>query len=348
MKRLRISAPGSVAIRGSGSVTGSGIGGNGTERPRRAVSSDAGPRCSRDVRRGGLTARSRLRRRLRRHGGSGVAPLPDRRPGDRRADERAESEAACERRGAFVALVAGSVGNRPDEGLDEGRDAIAAAHDPVRARRVGPRIATIATNPMPTQARTDAATSRKSPIRRRSNPSRSPSSSPAHAPRTAAPARSGSRPPAEPRTSTYSAVWKIPTSNARTGAGPITGASIGAGRRGSPTASGGSHGLSRSRPERRRRFGRRGRDGRFDPAAAEDDVAVVQDRGLARCGGPDRLVGFGHPGAATRRFVGTGRANRCRDQGCPVTDPDLGTERGTGTGRRLTGDERDTAEWHGT
>ena len=38
--------------------------------------------------------------------------------------------------------------------------------------------------------------------------------------------RSGSWPPAEPRIRTYSAVWKIPTSRARTGAGPITRPSI--------------------------------------------------------------------------------------------------------------------------
>ena len=73
-----------------------------------------------------------------------------------------------------------------------------AAHGPA-FRRVGPRIATIETNAIPIQATTDAETSRKSPIRRTSTPSRAPSASPAHAPRTAAISSSGSWPPAEPR-----------------------------------------------------------------------------------------------------------------------------------------------------
>src|SRR4029079_10849325 len=135
----------------------------------------------------------------------------------------AEGEAAGERRGALLAvLVARAAGDGTHEGFKGRSYPARVAHEPPWGRGVGPRTATTETTPIPTHATADAASSRKSPIRSRSNPSRAPIASPAQAPRNAARTRSGSWPPAEPRISTYRAVWKIPTSSARTGAGPIT------------------------------------------------------------------------------------------------------------------------------
>src|SRR4029079_3492913 len=135
-------------------------------------------------------------------------PLPDGRARDRGADEGAQGDPAGERGGALVGLDRGT-GDRAHERLDRRREVAAVAHEPAFGRRVGPRIATTATNPSPTHETADGASSRKSPIRNRSMPSRAPSASPAHAPRNAASTRSRSWPPADPRMSTYKPVWKI-------------------------------------------------------------------------------------------------------------------------------------------
>ena len=64
--------------------------------------------------------------------------------------------------------------------------------------RVGPRIETSTTRPMPAHAPTDAATRRKSPIRAGRCRGAPPSASPAQAPRIARISTNGSRAPADP------------------------------------------------------------------------------------------------------------------------------------------------------
>src|SRR5438445_4484729 len=221
--RRRISAAGRASIRGSCTRSGVGIGRNGTERamrsdpPAQRDRTPAGALPPSAIRCGGLRARGLPLARS-----AAVAPLPEGRAGDRGPDQDAERDAPGERRGSL--LVAGrSLLDSADHAIDRGRQPDAVAHGPTFGRRVGPRIATTDTNPIPTQAIADADSNRKSPIRSRSIPSRPPTASPAHAPRVAASRRNGSWAPADPRISTYRPVWKIPTRRARTGAGPIIG-----------------------------------------------------------------------------------------------------------------------------
>src|SRR6185369_1456935 len=121
---------------------------------------------------------------------------PQRRAGDDRPKDRAERQATQERRGRPILA-----------GL---------AH--VR-RTDGPRIATAEEIAIPIQATIEAASRWKSPIVRRSQPSRSARASPAQAPRIDATMMIGSRPPALPRIRTYSDAWKMPTRTAKMSAG---------------------------------------------------------------------------------------------------------------------------------
>src|SRR5207249_2986888 len=231
-KRFRISAAGSGVIRGSCSGTRVDIGRNGTERaPRSRARGRSGgplarsvtPRPNRrtngpsdilrrlfghstteprtDAKRRGLARRLGSVRRDRRPvpGSLREPALPDRRAGDRRADERTQRETPGERRCPLVSLLLGTAGDGPDQGLDHRRHPDGLGHGPTLERRVGPRTDTIDTAPMPTHATSEAPTVWKSPIRSRSRPSRAPMASPAHAPRKAARSSSGSWPPAEPR-----------------------------------------------------------------------------------------------------------------------------------------------------
>src|SRR5204862_5005504 len=119
-----------------------------------------------------------------------AAPAPPQpRAGDDRPDQRAEGQPTHEARHLPFGRVYRR--DRPSGSL----------HAPLRA---GPRTATADEIAMPTQAMTDAATRWKSPIDRRSMPSRSPSAFPAQAPRIAATRMIGRRPPAVPRIRTYS------------------------------------------------------------------------------------------------------------------------------------------------
>ena len=113
-------------------------------RPRRPVPQTVG-----STRRRGAAARSWGRR---------LAPLPDRRAGDRGTDERAHREAAGERRGPPIPLRVGRApGDGPDQRLDRPAGRRGSPHDPTFGRRVGPRTATRVTMPIPTHARIEAA-----------------------------------------------------------------------------------------------------------------------------------------------------------------------------------------------
>ena len=68
--------------------------------------------------------------------------------------------------------------------------------------------------------------------------------------------------------------------------------------------------------------------GRADPAATDDDVAVVQNAGLAGRRGPDRLVGLDDPLAAAGGLGRCRGADRGGDRLCTVTDPSISPERG--------------------
>ena len=126
---------------------------------------------------------------------------------------------------------------------------------------------------------------------------------------------SGRRPPASPRTSTYSPVCTSPTSSARGRAGGIVMRSP---RR---CGHGGPHGRAGACLDRSRGRAR-------DPAAAEA-------RPLRRTGRTPVRAPRPRPGCRSRRSIcRRGRARRGEagpdrrpDQGRPVADPDLGPER---------------------
>ena len=109
-----------------------------------------------------LTGAMRRPRRPRSAAAASAPPArPQRRAGDDRPEDRAERQAAQERRGRPVVVAARSCAVAPT-----GRG----SRPPTRS-------------PIPIQATTEAASRWKSPIVRRSNPSRSARASPAHAPR---------------------------------------------------------------------------------------------------------------------------------------------------------------------
>ena len=93
----------------------------------------------------------------------------------------------------------------------------------------------------------------------------------------------------------------MPTRRARIGAGPIIRRSPEGGRTHSAPAAG-------------------------DPAATEDDLAVVENAGLAWRRGPDGLVGLDDPAAAAGRLGSRRGADRGRDRRRAVADPGLGAE----------------------
>ena len=94
---------------------------------------------------------SRCRARcVRRRAWTRVPSLPDRRSGDCRTDECAERQPAGERRGALVLTVGSGAANSPDERIERRRQTVVIAHGPTFGRRVGPRIATTDTKPIPT------------------------------------------------------------------------------------------------------------------------------------------------------------------------------------------------------
>ena len=174
--------------------------------------------------------------------------------------------------------------------------------------RACPRTATRATMTIPTQARTEAPTRWKSPIRSGSMPSR----------------------PRARRRPTRRGRPRAPGSGAAGRRGR------GSGRR--PTRAGSRRAGPGPAPVRGSRHGRRSVPGAVprvmlgpaarswigsrDPAATEADLAVVEHGGLAGRDRPDRLVGLDDPSPAARRLAVRRRADRRRDGRGAVADPD--------------------------
>src|ERR671923_1455370 len=63
-----------------------------------------------------------------------------------------------------------------------------------------------------------------------------------------------------------------------------------------------------------------------DPAAAHDDLAVVEHRGLAWRRGPDRRLGVDQPAAAAVGLVRSRPGDRRPDRDRPVTDANVSSE----------------------